>query len=494
MKRKIKKILAVLVTVLLAVNLFAATLNVEKGYKDLAWGTTVKQAQNKGFKLSILSSDQATPIQQYFSEKVDVYYVKTSEKILTDLFFVYNKDKLIFVYEVLGNTNISLKTLQSRYGDKVFATGMNQGEYALKDGKGNLVAMITLDGSTSAYAMLFDFNSFSKISTALNGNSNATGSSSGFVAQFDDFAQKLLQEPKKGIKASYAFLDFSTDNKNSLVEKYITDALTESVFNTGKVKIIERDNLEKIINEQKFQASGLVDESQAANIGNIAGVEYVCYGTIKEIDNGYTINARVVDVETGEICAMSRTNVTKDSYLANTGSVSSSSKSTKTTVAKKPSSSLWTCVTSRNEFDGYTTYTFMLKGPQDEFVFLGYDKNDVPSKSIVRAGVNWNHYTSDNYGTYDFKTENNGTISKYFSYARWSKDTGWKDGNDRFGFCYNKGESARFFIKLFEENNYLTIRKDGNVRRFQTQGFWETVESYGITKDEINDAIANEEF
>ena len=56
----------------------------------------------------------------------------------------------------------------------------------------------------------------------------------------------------------------------------------------GKGKIIERDNLEKILNEQKLQSSGLVNESQAANIGNIAGVEYVFYGIIKEIENGYT--------------------------------------------------------------------------------------------------------------------------------------------------------------------------------------------------------------
>ena len=31
----------------------------------------------------------------------------------------------------------------------------------------------------------------------------------------------------------------------------------------GKVKIIERDNLEKNLNEQKLQFSGLVNESQA---------------------------------------------------------------------------------------------------------------------------------------------------------------------------------------------------------------------------------------
>lgn len=494
MKTGIKKSITILIFALLTVNIFAAPMNLEKGYKDLSWGTTVKQAQNKGYKLSILSTDQATVIQQYFTEKVDVYYVKSTEKQLTNLFFVYSKDKLIFVYEILENSNISLKTLQSRYGEKVFATGINQGEFVLKDSKGNLNAMITLNNSTTAFAMLFDYNSFSKISVAINGSSNTIGSSSDFVVQFDGLAQKLLQEPKKSSKATYAFLDFTTDNKNSAVEKYITDALTEAVFNTGKVKIIERDNLEKIINEQKFQASGLVDESQAANIGNIAGVEYVCYGTIKEIDNGYTINARVVDVETGEICSMSRTNIKKDSYLENAGSSSAGSTSNnKTTSIKKPTSNLWTCVTSRNEFDGYTTYTFLLKGPQDEWLFFGYDKNDIPSKSIVRAGVNWLYY-GDSAGDYDFKTESKGTMSKYFSHATWSKDTGWKNGRERFDFCYNNGESARYFIQLFEENNYLTIRHKNNVRRFQTQGFWEAVESYGITKEEINEAIANEEF
>ena len=325
---------------------------------------------------------------------------------------------------------------------------------------------------------------------------NSTNDSSDFVSQFDALAHKLLQEPKKDSKATYAFLDFSTDNKNSSVEKYITDALTEAVFNTGKVKIIERANLEKILNEQKFQASGLVDESQAANIGNIAGVEYVCYGTIKEIDNGYTVSARVVDVESAEICAMSRTNITKDSYLANAGSGSSNTKKTTSTAAKKPANSLWVCTTSRNEFDGYTTYTFILNGPQNEFLFLGYDKYDTPSMSKVRAGYSFDYWEINNNGTYDFKTELKGTITKdFYNNANWSKKTGWKGKGESFGFTYDKNGGARFFIELFEENNYLTIRRNGSdVRRFQTQGFWETVESYGITKEEIDNAIANEEF
>ena len=501
MKNSFKKWFSVFfVFSVICAGVFASPIKIKNGYKDLAWGTTVKDAQKKGYKLSLMSGKEAKMFQDQFSEKVDVYYVKPNEKTLSLLVFFYNKEKLFCVCELLDGKNFSLQTLKSRYGDNIVSSGKSDGIFFAFDEENNFIASFNLSGSTKILSYIFDWNVYGKLTGQVaGGNSSAksvgAGNSSDFVKQFDGLAQKLLQDAKKSEKASYAFLDFSTDDKNSAVEKYITDALTEAVFNTGKVKIIERDNLEKIINEQKLQSSGLVNESQAANIGNIAGVEYVCYGTIKEIENGYTVSARVVDVESGEICAMSRANITKDAYLAGiaSGNSGSSKKSSPSAAAKKPQNSLWVCQTSRNEFDGYTTYTFTLKGPQNEYLFVGYDKNDVPSKSLVRAGVNWDVWGSSR-GTYDFKTENKGTVSKGFNNARWSKDTGWKDGKNYFNFSYNNGESARFFINLFENNNYLTIRHDGNVRRFQTMGFWETVEANGLTKQEIFDAIGNEEF
>ena len=501
MKNSFKKWFSVFfVFSVICAGIFASPIKIKNGYKDLNWGTTVKDAQKKGYKLSLLSGEEAKMFQNQFSEKVDVYYVKATEKNLSLLVFVYYKEKLFCVCESLEGKNFNLQTLKSRYGDKIVPAGDSENQYFVLDDGNNLIATLTLTGNTNVLAFIIDSSVYEKLLPKTASNSSGAGNSSDFVQQFDGLAQKLLQEPKKGEKASYGFLDFSTDDKNSAVEKYITDALTEAVFNTGKVKIIERDNLEKIINEQKLQSSGLVNESQAANIGNIAGVEYVCYGTIKEIENGYTVSVRVVDVESGEICAMSRANITKDAYLAGiaSGNSGSSKKSSPSAAAKKTQNSLWVCQTSRNEFDGYTTYTFILKGPQNEYLFMGYDKNDVPSKSLVRAGVNWrdNGWGPGSYiaGNYDFKTETKGTVSKSFSYATWSKDTGWKDGNERFYFSYNKGESARFFINLFEDNNYLTVRHDGNVRRFQTMGFWETVEANGLTKQEIFDAIGNEEF
>ena len=126
----------------------------------------------------------------------------------------------------------------------------------------NITASFIMDGTTRILTFIFDWNIFGKLSGQITDESGSTNlsdstNSSDLVKQFDGLAQKLLQEPKKGEKASYAFLNFLADNQNSSVEKYITDALTESVFNTGKIKIIERDNLEKILNEMSKNFSPL---------------------------------------------------------------------------------------------------------------------------------------------------------------------------------------------------------------------------------------------
>ena len=48
--------------------------------------------------------------------------------------------------------------------------------------------------------------------------------SQGFVVQFNEIAQKLVQPQNNGSNPSFAFLDFTSDDKNTLVERYITDA------------------------------------------------------------------------------------------------------------------------------------------------------------------------------------------------------------------------------------------------------------------------------
>lgn len=486
-------------------TLFAENVNSKIGYFKLKWGTTVEDAKNAGYKLTaITDNDVKAQLSKDYTQPVDFYAVASSDKNVKLVVFAYYMGKFFNATESISWDGTQ-KKLENRYGNfkdnGIVAIGENQfmdGTIGT-DGKIKNLSIVIFKDNDSAAVAIFDWAIYKNISVSGRELSGQTETS--IVENLSDLAGKLIQSGKNGAKPSYAFLAFSTDGKNTSVENYVTDALTEATFNTGKIKIFERANLEKILSEQKFQASGLVNEDTAKAIGNIAGVDYVCYGTIKDLGEQITINARVVDVETGEICAMSRATVNKDDYLKQ--NVASSAPAAKTAAkpapaAKKTVNTLWTVRKSRNEFDGYTTYTFTLKGPlEDRQIFVGYDKNDVESKSIVKAGIVWGiGYGYSQTGTYDIKLDDGSKITKEYKnpYTYWSYDTGWKNGKEKFDFAWNKGESARFILDLISNNNYLTIRKGSTVQRFQPAGFWDFVEAQGITKQEIENAIANEEF
>ena len=486
---------------------FAETVNSKNGYFKLKWGTTVEEAEKSGYKLQELYGEDKQNLQKKFDAEIDVYRVSSKDKNIKELYFSYYMGRFFYATEKVLNKG-TISKLEDRYGDfiengiDIYKDQNSFGDLVMgTDGKATFMSIIITpndDGTVSAKFM--DWNVYKNINVQAKKLAGIGGDS--IVEKLSDLAEKLLQSGKNGAKPSYAFLALSTDNKNSAVENYVTDALTEAAFNTGKIKIFERANLEKILSEQKFQSSALVNEDTAKEIGNIAGVDYVCYGTLKDLGDQITLNARVVDVETGEICAMSRATVDKDDYLKqNLASASSPAAKTSAktaTSSKKAVNTLWTVRKSRNEFDGYTTYTFILKGPLDDRqIFVGYDKNDIESKSIVRAGFVWGiGYGYSQIGTYDIKQEDGSKITKEYhtAYTSWSYDTGWKNGNEKFEFTWNRGESARFILDLISNNNYLTVRKGNTVQRFQTAGFWDFVEAQGITKEEIENAIANEEF
>lgn len=510
-----KKIVLSLLVLLMAASVFAKPMNSKIGYFDLKWGSTVQDAENAGFKMG--KANPAIYEKLFvlsYTEPVDQYLVTSKDKkTVPFIVFSYYAGRLFEVteYTVLNDSN--LKKLEARYGDfkknGITKVGETYTDAILgSDGKIGQESIIIKksENSNCSVVSLFDWDVYKTVSVM--GRKQAGIKDDSIVEQLSGLAEKLLQEGKNGSKASYAFVALSTDNGDTLVENYVTDALTEAVFNTGKIKIIERANLEKILSEQKFQAGGLVDENTAKEIGNIAGVDYVCYGTLRDTGNEMTVSARVVDVESGEICAMSRDTIKKDDYIKNNagknlsprGASSSGTKSASTasatssaaTPAKKNVESLWTVRTNRNDFDEITTYTFTLKGTfSDTWCFFGYAKNDVASKSYVRAGIHWGQWETDTDGVYELKSQDGNIISKRFSDGEWSPTS---SNSDNFYYTRNTGESARFFMNLFENNDFLTVRHHDQVQRYQTAGFWDALEAAGITKDEIENALANEEF
>lgn len=107
-----------------------------------------------------------------------------------------------------------------------------------------------------------------------------------------------------------------------------SDRVMENLVDSGRFNVIEREQLEAILNEHAFNLTGLVDPNTAAQIGKLTGVQYIVYGSVVNCslktsgiiyDNNnyggianekYTVvadvMARFIDVETGRIALIAR--------------------------------------------------------------------------------------------------------------------------------------------------------------------------------------------
>ena len=115
-------------------------------------------------------------------------------------------------------------------------------------------------------------------------------------------------------QTSIAVLDFEGKGVSKVETSVLTDRLRNELVKTKYFRVIERQEMSKILAEQKFQASGCTSTECAVEIGQLLGVERIAVGSIGKVGNIYTVSSRVVDVESGEL-----TNVSDYDYEGDRG-------------------------------------------------------------------------------------------------------------------------------------------------------------------------------
>lgn len=123
---------------------------------------------------------------------------------------------------------------------------------------------------------------------------------------------------------------------NAKLAESVEEGVVNEFVNMKGARVFTRNDIQKVLQEQKFQLSGLVDDKTAVQIGKLAGVRYIVTGAINNVDlkwvdlqdlkggmaqhlglagaalaaaaatqEGWnlsvTITVRMIDVETGEI-------------------------------------------------------------------------------------------------------------------------------------------------------------------------------------------------
>lgn len=85
----------------------------------------------------------------------------------------------------------------------------------------------------------------------------------------------------------------------------LRDMLVTALAGTGKVEVVEREMLDKILEEQKLGTTGLVDRETASRIGKLVGAEYVLLGRVVKRGVKVEVDLRLVSVGTGKVVAAS---------------------------------------------------------------------------------------------------------------------------------------------------------------------------------------------
>ncbi|OIN99102.1 MAG: hypothetical protein COX65_08205 [Elusimicrobia bacterium CG_4_10_14_0_2_um_filter_56_8] len=115
-----------------------------------------------------------------------------------------------------------------------------------------------------------------------------------------------------------------------------SDILVTELVKSGKFIVVERDRMNKIMEEQKLQSQGMTDPQTVAKIGQVMGLEAIVVGSVsqfgvKKEGSDYlltqskrqvadvTVDIRLIDVQSGQVImadsGKGRAKTTKSSFL-----------------------------------------------------------------------------------------------------------------------------------------------------------------------------------
>ncbi len=126
----------------------------------------------------------------------------------------------------------------------------------------------------------------------------------------DMLAAGLDKIPGERRYQTFAVLPFDevgATTKDKQLGLLVGSELTTLLQRDHNLMLVERSQLARVIDELSLGQSGLTDPEKTAQAGKLAGAQGLVIGTVSEVGDHYSVDARVVSVEGGEV--MFATNV-----------------------------------------------------------------------------------------------------------------------------------------------------------------------------------------
>ncbi len=135
-------------------------------------------------------------------------------------------------------------------------------------------------------------------------------------SQLENLVGQIIADLSQNQKSKIAIIEFS-NLQGQITEfgQYLAEELITRLYLTNKFEVIERQLLNKVLNEHHLNLSGLVDESSARELGKILGVDAIASGSITDLGNSVKVNARLISTETGKIFSVASVKILKDDVI-----------------------------------------------------------------------------------------------------------------------------------------------------------------------------------
>ena len=113
-------------------------------------------------------------------------------------------------------------------------------------------------------------------------------------------------------------VDFRTNEQDELGSYLSNDVIYQiSKYDSGKIKMLERDLIASIMSELEFSMTGMISGEEVKEFGRMSGANFLIVGTKIVLQDQIQMNLRLVDVESAEIIGVTQVDLDLDSkYLS----------------------------------------------------------------------------------------------------------------------------------------------------------------------------------
>lgn len=119
-----------------------------------------------------------------------------------------------------------------------------------------------------------------------------------------ELTKSIIAEAAKFQKQNLAVVDFTDLQGNvTALGRFLAEELSASLVMTGNVRVVDRNQLNKIFQEHSLSMLGISDPAAVKKVGKVAGADALVTGSITEMGDSVRVTAKVMVTDTALVIA-----------------------------------------------------------------------------------------------------------------------------------------------------------------------------------------------